>query len=440
MSKKALHYKSLSKTQSFKIALYIRVSTEEQAENPEGSIRNQEDRLRQAVEYKNRMGTFGEIKGVYVDAGISAKNMKRPKLIELLRAVRTGEIDLIMVTEISRLSRNIKDFIEMWDMMRAHGCRFSSLREDFDTTTAAGEMVLFQMMNLAQFERKQTSERVEANVAARAARGLYNGGTVPVGYRTIPDRRGFLEVDEEMAATVRTAFTAFLREGSLAAAATWLNSNGYTLKRETEGGGNFRRMGFFTIDNLQKMIRNQAYIGRKIYSHRGEMKEAKAVWPAIVDEVSFRRADQMLESNFRRLKPHKDGKMPYLFSGLVHCKKCGSVMVGKSAHGCNGKFGYYEHAWATKRDSTLSKKLFHCDPHRVPSKKLEPFVVEKINEFMVDERLAKRIFAKVREHYESNPGRKEMERLNSKIMGLNPSFQKRFRQVQSINSSRVFRA
>jgi hypothetical protein len=122
----------------------------------------------------------------------------------------------------------------MWDMMRAHGCRFQSLREDFDTTNAAGELVLFQMMNLAQFERRQTSERVEANIAARAQRGLYNGGMVPLGFKTIVDKPGYLAIDEEMADTVRTAFSAFLREGSLAHAARWINDQGYAIKRKTE--------------------------------------------------------------------------------------------------------------------------------------------------------------------------------------------------------------
>lgn len=418
MSKKALHFSSLSKSHSFRIGLYIRVSTEEQAENPEGSIRNQEDRLRQAVEYKNRMGNFGEITGVFVDAGISAKNMKRPMLLELLREVRGGEIDLIMVTEISRLSRNIKDFVEMWDMMRAHGCRFSSLRENFDTTTAAGEMVLFQLMNLAQFERKQTSERVEANIAVRAARGLYNGGTVPVGFKKNASRTGYLETDDEMAATVRMAFTAFLREGSLSPAAKWLNDNGYSLRKQMEGGGSLRRVGHFTVDNLQAMLRNKAYIGKKVFTHRGEKKEVTAVWPAIVDEMSFVRAGELLAKNRRCLKPHKSGKMPYLFTGLLFCKTCRSNMPGKSATGNSGKVGYYEHSWATKRDATLSKKLFHCEPHRVPAKKLEPFVFEKIAELMTDEAFTRKVFSKVRSHFEANPERVEIERLRSKIMGV----------------------
>ncbi len=406
------------KQEPYKIALYIRVSTEEQAENPEGSIRNQEDRLRQAVAYKNSVGNFGEIRGVFVDPGISAKDMRRPELQKLLRAIRAKEIDLVMVTELSRLSRNSRDFIEMWDMMRAEGCRFTSLREDFDTTTAAGEMVLFQLMNLAQFERRQTSERVTANIVARAARGLYNGGSVPVGYRSIAERPGYLEPDPDMAAVVRMAFTAFLRQGSLAAAAKWLNDNGYSVRKSKEGGGRLKRVGHFTVDNLQQILRSKTYIGVKRYQHQGEEREAKAVWPAIVDNVVFQRANEVLSKNRSRLKPHKAGRMPYVLTGVLHCKTCGSHMPGKSATGNGGKVGYYEHAWATKRDSTLSKKIFKCEPHRVPSKKLEPVVIEQVTKFITNRHFAERIFKRVKELHTENPRHKDRERAKAKILGL----------------------
>ncbi len=406
------------KTQNFKIALYIRVSTEEQAENPEGSIRNQEDRLREAIVYKNRSGSFGEIKGVFIDPGISAKDMRRPKLQELLRAIKAGEINLVMVTELSRLSRNTRDFIQMWDMMRAHGCRFQSLREDFDTTNAAGELVLFQLMNLAQFERRQTSERVEANIAARAARGLYNGGVVPVGYKTIPDKPGYLVVDDRMAETVKAAFSAFLKEGCLSHAAKWLNDQGYAIRRTSEGGGSFARLGHFTVDNLQGILRNKAYIGIKAYHVRGEVKEAKAIWPAIINEATFIRVGRLLDKNRHRLKPWKKGRMPYILSGIVHCQKCSSHMPGKSDTGNGGKVGYYEHAWATKRDSTLSKKIFRCEPHRVPAKKLEPLVWDKLKSLLTNESFMRDILNRVRKHHEANPTRKEQERLRSKISGL----------------------
>src|SRR5690606_23990299 len=124
------------KNQRHKIALYIRVSTEEQAENPEGSIRNQEERLRAMVQLKNMEESFGDIAEVLIDRARSGKDTNRPELQRLLSAIRRREINLVMVSELSRLSRSIKDFSEIWEMMRAHDCGFQSLRENFDTTTA----------------------------------------------------------------------------------------------------------------------------------------------------------------------------------------------------------------------------------------------------------------------------------------------------------------
>lgn len=115
------------KNKNFNIALYIRVSTEEQAENPEGSIKNQEQRLREAVAFRNKQSNFGHIFNVYVDAGISAKDMNRPALQSMLKDMRAQKINLIMVTEISRLSRNNRDFLNMWDMMSEVKCSFMSL-------------------------------------------------------------------------------------------------------------------------------------------------------------------------------------------------------------------------------------------------------------------------------------------------------------------------
>ena len=165
--------KQLNNT-GFKIGIYIRVSTEEQAKNIEGSIKNQEERLKAHVEYKNSREHFGEITHKFVDRAKSGKDTNRPELQRLLKAIRDGEINFVLATELSRVTRSIKDFSGIWELMQQHSCGFQSLRENFDTTTAAGEMVLFSMANLAQFERRQVSERVSLNMNARAKRGLYN--------------------------------------------------------------------------------------------------------------------------------------------------------------------------------------------------------------------------------------------------------------------------
>ena len=358
------------KTAGHRIALYVRVSTEEQAENPEGSIKNQEERLRATVKLKNMDGIFGEIKSVYVDRAKSGKDTNRPELQRLLLAIRKREVDLVMVTELSRISRSIKDFSEIWEMMQEHGCGFQSLRENFDTTTAAGEMVLFTVANIAQFERRQISERVAANFNARAQRGLFNGGSIPFGYTRIEDKPGYLAVDEEAAVIVREAFRAFIREGYLMGAARSLNEQGYRLKRAREGGGIRSRMGIFTIDNLQSILRNKFYLGIKTFKHRGEQKETEAVWPPIVDHDLFEEANKLLDKNKSTNKTRMKDRYPYILSGLVTCKNCGDRLVGKSAHGKREKIGYYEHAWATKKGSHIPGLKHKC--HGMPMEPAAP--------------------------------------------------------------------
>lgn len=408
------------KNKNFKIALYIRVSTEEQAENPEGSIKNQEQRLREAVAYRNRQSSFGQITGVYTDAGISAKDMNRPRLQDMLRDIRLRNINLVMVTELSRLSRNNRDFLSMWDMMHEQNCSFMSLREDFDTTTAAGEMLLFQLMNFAQFERKQTSERVAANILARAGRGLYNGGSIPLGFKKNHEKSGYLEIDEEHAATVKLAFATFLKEGSLSRTARWLNDNGYRSKAHLEGGGNKMRLGHFTVDNLQIILRNKAYVGIKVYRQKGELKETKAVWEAIVEDVVFNRVNEMLTSNKSKLKPITEKtKHPYILSGVAFCMSCGDHMPGKSATGRIGKVAYYEHSWATKRESCLSKKTFKCDPHRLQAKKIEPLVWSEFCKFLDSKEFISGLMEKVKAIHGQNDEEQERKRLKAKVCGLN---------------------
>lgn len=432
------------KNKNFKIALYVRVSTEEQAENPEGSIKNQEQRLREAVVFKNKQSSFGQIFKVYVDAGISAKDMKRPALQAMLKDMRNNQINLIMVTEISRLSRNNRDFLEMWDMMNDQKCSFMSLREDFDTTTAAGEMLLFQLMNFAQFERKQTSERVKANILARAKRGLYNGGSIPLGYKKSHTKSGSLEIDEPHATTVRIAFDAFLREGSLSRAARWLNENNHKAKAHHQGGGSRMRIGHFTVDNLQRIIRNKAYIGIKTYSHKGKTKEAKSIWEPIVDEAIFHRANEKLTKNHSKLKPlTKHSKHPYLLSGVCFCMKCGDHMPGKSATGRNGKVPYYEHSWATKRNSTLTKKTFMCAPTRVQAKKAEALVWTEFCKFIDSKKFLQDLMDKVKSLHANHNEASERAKLKAKLYGLNSqldALDERLSQIPaSVSATPIFK-
>ena len=402
---------------SYRIGCYIRVSTEEQAENPEGSIKNQEERLRQTVKLKNMEGHFGDIVEVFVDRARSGKDTNRPALQKMLSAIRNREIDLVMASELSRISRSIKDFAEIWELMQEHDCSFQSLRENFDTTTAAGEMVLYTMANIAQFERRQVSERVSANFQARAARGLYNGGTVPLGYRKIEGKPGFLEVDPEGAEYVRAAFKAFLKHKTLNQTAKYLNESGPRLPRRVEGGGR-PRMSHLLFDGLQHILRNKAYIGIRVFRVKGGTKESKAVWEPIVEEVTFNRVQELLTKNYGKKKPHSAKRYPYILSGLTVCAECGHRLSGKSAHGRNGKIAYYEHAWITKSQGQLNKKFYPCEHHRILASKIEPVVWRETKRFLTDSKMVEDMIGEAREFRAKQKKGSEKEKLKAKISTL----------------------
>ena len=405
-----------------KIGLYVRNSDPKQ-DTPEGTIKNQEARLRQYIDLRNMSGSFGEIVQVYVDRSLSAKDMNRPAMQQLLLDISRRKINMVAVSELSRITRNMKDFGEVWELLREYKCGFLSLRENVDTSNAAGEMVMFMLANIAQFERKQTSERVAANCKARASRGLYNGGTVPLGYRLMPKKKGYLEVDPERSETVKAAFKYFLKYETLSRTAKKLNEDGIKINRLVQGGGRYSRLDFFTVDNLHNILTNKTYKGIKTYRDGEKRREVKAVWEAIIEPTQFDRVQEILGKNRTKKKPFVVQRYPYILSGLTSCIHCEDVMCGKSAHGKRQKYGYYEHGWASKRGSTLTASTFKCDPHRVPATKLEKVVLDHIYRLMKSPKLARGIIEEAQKIHAQDGSHKEIKRLQAKVSGYNSNLE-----------------
>jgi site-specific DNA recombinase len=234
-----------------RVGIYLRVSTEEQARIQDGSLVSQRQRAIEYVEAQNRKeGAWGTIADFYCDEGRSAKDMRRPEFQRLLNDVRSGRINLILSTELSRLSRSIRDFCELWDLFKRHNASFVTLREQIDTTTAAGEMMVFNLINFAQFERKQTAESIAANWQSRAKRGLWNGGTIPFGFTRNDKNPGELRQHETEAGQVKEIFETFLRVGSVRQTCLELSRSGifskcYINKHGAEKAGSTSRFHRF---------------------------------------------------------------------------------------------------------------------------------------------------------------------------------------------------
>lgn len=190
----------------------------------------------------------------------------------------------------------------------------------------------------------QTSERVSANFKSRAERGLWNGGQLPLGFKRNPQNPGNLLIYDSEVETVKELFKTFLRTKNLKSTCRDLNEAGYRTKAYINKKGETRGGNHFTVQSLHHLLTNAAFVGhREINKKRGEVRLAKASWPAIVDERDFEKVQKILEGNRRRSKPDEWKTYPYPLTGITVCGECGQPLCGKSAHGKNKKHHYYDH-------------------------------------------------------------------------------------------------
>lgn len=289
-----------------KIAIYCRVSTEEQAKNKEGSITSQIQRLQLKVEEKNRYenGEWGKVVSIYKDEAYSGKNTDRPEFQRMLNDVKKKRINTILVTELSRLSRSVTDFLNFIKELEDYGCDFICLQYDFDTTSPAGKVFMTIIMALAQFERELTAERIKNNFHARALRGLSNGGTPFLGYDKDPANSGRLMVNRDEAIQVKEIFDYFNSLAKISSVAKVLNDNKISNKSWVGKDGKPRGGKKFTHDSVWRILTNPAYIGKREInkSNKGvdpkELKQEEryqlvdASWEPIIDEDIFNKVQE----------------------------------------------------------------------------------------------------------------------------------------------------
>ena len=163
----------------FKVALYIRVSTERQA-NEGDSLEEQETELKKYCDFRKF-----EIHQLYIERGKSGGNTNRPEYQKLVKDIKQKAISAVVVKKLDRLSRSLLDFEQLMNLMNENDVEFISIKENFDTTTAMGKAMLRVALVFAQLEREQTSERIADVMGHRASQGIYNGGIRPLGYTAV---------------------------------------------------------------------------------------------------------------------------------------------------------------------------------------------------------------------------------------------------------------
>jgi site-specific DNA recombinase len=361
-----------SPTQPLRVALYTRVSTDMQATKDEGSLDTQESRLRSAL--ASRSGDY-EVRHVFREEGESGKSLDRPALQQLLTRVRAGDLDLVMVTRIDRLSRSLLDFYEVHLLFEETGVQFISLNETFDTSTAVGRAMLKLVLVFAELEREQTAERTRHAMRARAERGLWNGGHPPLGYDSLGN--GHLVVNPNEAELVKLIFDKYLETRSSNAVYRWLNENGHRQKTFSSRRGGTSGGRPFTVGGIQHMLTNRLFLGE--IDHKGEI--FKGQHEALIDQDTYDRVQAIMLTNHKGAHgPPLRAQYAYLLTGVLRCA-CGHALTTSAGNGKGGRYHYYRCVGIMKRPD------HPCEVRQVRAEKTDQLVMELVREAARDPKL-----------------------------------------------------
>ena len=255
--------KPVGRVGPIRCAVYTRKSTEEGLEQAFNSLDAQREAC-EAYALSQRHEGWQVLDNRYDDGGWSGGNITRPALQRLLADIKAGLVDLVVVYKIDRLTRSLMDFSKLVEVFDAHNASFVSVTQQFSTTSSMGRLTLNVLLSFAQFEREVTGERIRDKIAASKRKGMWMGGTAPLGY-ALADKK--LVVHKEEAALVNQIYARYLVLGNV-----------HDLKRELDQAGTQGRLRLqrdattrtvsFSRGGLYAILNRRAYLGE--VHHHGE--------------------------------------------------------------------------------------------------------------------------------------------------------------------------
>ncbi len=394
------------------IAIYCRVSTEEQSEN--GYSIDEQERLLE--EWCKKMGYV--IYKCYSDRGISGKNIKdRPALKELLSDAKAGKFDMVISWKINRVSRKLEDVLKIVNLLEKNNITFKSYSEPFETDTPAGRMQFQMMALIGEFERGTIAQNVKMGMIAKAKSGNWCGGRV-LGYDLVPNNspeeekkgKNKLKINEKEAEIVRFIFNEYSKGKGYKAITNQINKLGYKTKKGND----------FSVGSIRDILTNPVYIGEIRYNVRQNWSEkrrrninpnpirVKGKHEAIIDRELWDKVQLILES--KKGKPSRiyDGEYP--LTGILRCPKCGAGMVisrttNTLADGSKKRIAYYCCGnWKNKGTSVCNSNTIRVD-------KANEYVFKKIEELVSNEAMIKAVVKNI------NKERKDKVKPAKRLLG-----------------------
>ena len=374
-----------------RVGLYPRVSGHEQEDNY--SIPEQIDRMKKYCESRDWM-----VYKIYTDSVYSGSNMERPGLQDMIKDCEKGKLDMVLVYKLDRLSRSQKDTLYLIeDVFEKNGVGFTSMTENFDTSTPHGKFIIGILSVFAQLEREKIKERTMIGKDSRAKEGKWHGSKwIPVGYDYTD---GLLIPNEYEVMQIKEIADLFLKRTPVRTIATMMTEKGYKHK-----------YGEWEPKTIRRVLSNPVNIG--LIKNRDKLH--KGIHEPILDQKTFDAIQEIMNERKEQYgtnnKAHKS-----LLGGILYCKHCGGRYARQSYRGL-----YYYTCYSRSKKMKKMIKDPNCRNKNYRVEELESAIMGEIKQLAINpDRIAQ-----VQENKPVSDVAEKIKAINSEIAKIDTQISK----------------
>jgi len=422
-------YSEISNPMDYHVALYIRLSKEDENEGPSQSVQNQESLLREFVQQYHL-----NVYDTYIDDGWSGTSFDRPGFQRMIGDIETKKVNMVITKDLSRLGR---DYIMTGHYMERyfpeHRVRYISLLDGIDTgvDSTANDITPFRAI-MNDMYAKDISKKIKSVKRDKQRKGQFIGGKPMYGYKMHPTEKNKIVIDEEAAPVVRRIFALALSGMSCRQIASSLNSDNVLspaayAKLPVSKPGPYT--GLWSSERISEMLQNETYIGNMVqgrmvkisYKSKKCLRQSPENWVVvegthepIIDPETFQKVQLLVSSR----KHTRSRTYDFLLKGLIFCHECGYPMAVLNRKNAAGE----DRLFFVCRTYQRFTKAGVCTCHSIKEETVNEAVLAKVREvcqaYLNPDRLRPIAKEAVENASKAASCEAEMQALQSKITAL----------------------